>query len=153
MYRILLPVDTNESRARAQVDAVLELPAAGEAVLVDVVHVHDETTPDAEWAAGGFSETYTEEMAANVKESSRIPASVEAVIDVLESADIEYVVHEASGEPADTILEIATEQDSDVIVLGNGNQSPVGKMLFGSVAQDVVLESDRPVTVVPAESE
>ena len=153
MYRILLPVDTTELRARAQVDAILELPAAAEAVLVDVVHVHDETTPDAEWAAGGFSKTYTEEMAANVRESSRIPASVEAVIDVLEDADVEYAVHEASGEPAEAILTLATEQDSDVIVLGNGNQSPVGKMLFGSVAQDVVLESDRPVTVVPAESE
>ncbi|ELY48355.1 universal stress protein [Natronorubrum sulfidifaciens] len=153
MYRILLPVDTNESRARAQVDAVLELPAAAEDVLVDVVHVHDETTPDAEWAAGGFSETYTETMATNVRESNRIPASVEAVVDGLEAADIEYAVHETAGEPAEAILEAATERDSNVVVLGSGDQSPVGKMLFGSVTQDVVLECDRPVTVVPVDDE
>lgn len=153
MYRVLLPVDTNEARARAQIDAVLEIPAATDKIHIDVVHVHDETTPDAEWAAGGFSESYTEEMAANVRESSRIPASVEAVVDVLEADDVEYVVHEAVGEPAETILELATEQDSDVIVLGNGEQSPVGKMLFGSVAQDVLLESNRPVTIVSLDDE
>ncbi|QFU81227.1 universal stress protein [Natronorubrum aibiense] len=148
MYRILLPVDTNESRARAQVDAILELPAAAEDVFVDVVHVHDETMPDAEWAAGGFSETYTEELAENIDQ--RIPSSVAVAVDDLEAADVEYAVHETAGEPAETILEAVTELDSNVIVLGSGDQSPVGKMLFGSVTQDVVLESDRPVTVVPA---
>ncbi|SIR62556.1 universal stress protein [Natronorubrum thiooxidans] len=153
MYRVLLPVDTNEARARAQVDAVLEIPATADEIHIDVVHVHDETTPDAEWAAGGFSESYTEEMAANVRESNRIPAAVEAVVDSLEAGDVEYVVHEAVGEPAETILELATEQDSDVIMLGNGDQSPVGKMLFGSIAQDVLLESNRPVTVVPLDDE
>lgn len=151
MYRVLLPVDKNESRARAQVEAVIELPVAAGALAVDVVHVHDDvSTTDAGWAAGdSFTETYAEEMAEKVRNADRIPSSVETAVDVLESSDHEFAVHERSGEPAEEILEFAAELDSDVIVLGVSRRSPVGKVLFGSVVQAVILDSDRPVTVVP----
>ncbi|WP_135365791.1 universal stress protein [Halosimplex halophilum] len=151
MYRVLLPVDRNESRARAQVEAVLELPVAAGDLTVDVVHVHrNASSTDAEWAAGeGFSETFAEEMAEEVRESDRIPASVEAAVERLEASDHEFAVHERSGEPAEAILEFAAEHDSDTIVLGGSRRSSVGKVLFGSVVQAVILESDRPVTVVP----
>ena len=153
MYRVLLPVDTNESRARAQAEAVLELPVAVGDIAIDVVHVHDVSTTDAEWAAGeSFSETYAEEMAEEARSAEHIPASVETAIDVLESSDHEFAVHERSGEPAEEIFEFATERGSDVIVLGVSRRSPVGKVLFGSVVQAVILDSDRPVTVVPEHS-
>ena len=151
MYRVLLPIKTTESRARAQVETVLELPAAAGDLAVDIVHVHDDvSTADTEWVAGDtFSETYAEEMAESIRETDRIPASVETAVDRLESTDIEFTVHERTGDPAEEILELAAELDSDVIVLGVDQRSPVGKVLFGSVAQAVVLNSDRPVTVVP----
>ena len=151
MYRVLLPVDDDESRARAQAEAVSELPAADEAIRMDVLHVHEEVTaPDAEWAAGGFSEEYAEEMAENVRNVQRLPNSVGVAVDVLEAAGVEYAIHETSGEPPEKILEAAAELDSDAIVLGVGERSPVGKVLFGSVAQAVILGSDRPVMVVSA---
>lgn len=151
MYRVLLPVDRNESRARAQVEAVLDLPVAAGDLTVDIVHVHkDVSTTDAEWAAGGsFSETFAEEMAEEVRNIDRIPSSVETAIDLLESNDHEFTVHERSGEPAKEILELAAELDSNATILGVGRRSPVGKVLFGSVVQAVILNSDRPVTVVP----
>ncbi|WP_345778554.1 universal stress protein [Natrinema sp. DC36] len=46
------------------------------------------------------------------------------------------------------MLEAAAEYDSDAIVVGVEGRSPVGKALFGSGAKSVILESDRPVTVV-----
>lgn len=149
MYRVLLPVDENDARARAQAESILEYPAAEEC-LVDVLYVHDDVSaPDAEWAAGGFSETYAEEMADIARELQRLPDSIETAIDVLESGDVECSLHETAGSPAEAILEFADERDSDVIVLGIGERSPVGKVLFGSVVQAVILASDRPVTVVP----
>ncbi|OVE84487.1 universal stress protein [Natronolimnobius baerhuensis] len=153
MYRILLPVDRSESRARTQADAVLEMPAAPGDLAVDVVHVHDEvSTPDAEWAAGGsFAETYAEEMADHVRNADRIPSAVEVAVERLESSDLEYAVHERSGGPAEAILELADELDADAIVLGVGSRSPVGKVLFGSVVQAVILDSDRPVMTVPVD--
>lgn len=151
MYHVLLPVDRNESRARAQVEAVLDLPVAASDLTVDVVHVHkDVSTTDAEWAAGGgFSETFAEEMAKEVRNTDRIPSSVETAVDLLESSDYEFTVHERSGEPAEEILELAAELDSNVIILGVSGRSPVGKVLFGSVVQAIILDTDRPVTVVP----
>ncbi|WP_440764205.1 universal stress protein [Natronorubrum sp. DTA7] len=149
MYRILLPVDETEARARAQAESILENPAADDCT-VDVLHVHrDVSAPNAEWAAGGFSETFSEEMAENVENLKRLPNAVEVAVDVLESGDVDWSLHETTGEPAEAILEFADERDSDVIVLGIGTESPIGKVLFGSVAQAVILASDRPVTIVP----
>ncbi len=155
MYRVLLPVDTNEARARAQVEAVLDVPVTAGNLAVDVVHVHKEASAaDAEWAAGdAFSETFAEEMAEEVRNADRIPESVETAVDLLESSDLEFTVHERAGEPAEEILELASDLDSDSIVLGVGRRSPVGKVLFGSVVQAVILDSDRPVTVVPEHSQ
>ena len=151
MYRVLLPIDDDEARARAQAEAIGELPAADEAIRVDVLHVHEEVTaPDAEWAAGGFSEEYAEEMVENVRDVQRLPNAVEVAVDVLEAAGVEHAVHETTGEAPEMILEAAAELDSDGIVLGVGERSPVGKVLFGSVVQAVILGSDRPVTVVSA---
>ena len=153
MYRVLLPIDEIESRARTQAESILDQPGSSE-FAVDICHVHDDVSaPDAEWAAGGFSETYAEEMAEQVGEADRLPKSVAAAVDILEASDVECTLYEESGDPAETILERAEDLDSDVIVLGVGKHSPVGKVLFGSVVQAVILESDRPVTVVPAESE
>ena len=150
MYRVLLPVDENESQARAQATAVRDLPDAKTDVSVDVLHVSQESTgPAAEWAAGGFAEEYADEMA-RVADDESLPAAVEAAVDILEAADIAWTVRAATGDPAETILEAAAEYDSDAIVVGVHDRSPVGKALFGSVAQSVIRESDRPVTVVSA---
>ncbi|ELY66992.1 universal stress protein [Natrinema versiforme] len=149
MYRVLLPVDDTESRARAQAAAVRDLPSAATDVSVDVLHVRDDAGgTDAEWAAGGFAEEYADEME-RLQGDDSLPGSVEAAVDVLEEGNLEWTVRTATGDSAETILEAAAEYDSDVIVIGVRSRSPVGKVLFGSVAQAVILDSDRPVTVVP----
>lgn len=150
MYRVLLPIDDNESRARAQASAVRDLPRAATDVAVDVLYVREESAAaDAEWAAGGFAEEYAAEME-RLADDDALPASVETAVDVLEAGDLEWTVRTAAGDPAETILEAAAEYDSDLLVLGVRDRSPVGKAVFGSVTQSVILESDRPVTVVSA---
>ncbi|QLK26642.1 universal stress protein [Natrinema zhouii] len=153
MYRVLLPVDESESRARAQATAVRDLPGAATDVSVDVLHVREETGgTDAEWAAGGFAEEYADEMA-RVADDESLPASVEAAVDTLEAEDLEWTVRTAMGDPADAILEAAAEYDSDAIVVGVQGRSPVGKALFGSVTQSVILEGNRPVMVVSTDED
>ncbi|WP_049888925.1 universal stress protein [Natronococcus occultus] len=151
MYRVLLPVDDSEARGRAQAAAVLELPSASDEITVDVLHVHEGVSgPDAEWAAGGFSEEYAEQMDENLRERANLPSAVDTATELLEESGVDYEVHESVGDPAETILTAASERDSDAIVIGIQKRSPVGKVLFGSVAQGVILDSDRPVTTVPA---
>lgn len=52
------------------------------------------------------------------------------------------------GDPAQEILEEAERQKARHIVVGGQKRSPVGKAVFGSVAQTVILNADRPVTTV-----
>lgn len=152
MYRVLLPIDEHEDRAREQAEAVLELPGEADEIAVDVLHVHeDRAAPDVEWAAGGFADEFAEAMNENVQNVRSLPDSIDGVVEAFESAGIEYAIHEATGDPAGAILTIADEYGSDAIVIGARKRSPVGKVIFGSVAQVVILDSDRPVTVVPVE--
>ncbi|GGJ06427.1 hypothetical protein GCM10008995_15430 [Halobellus salinus] len=48
------------------------------------------------------------------------------------------------------LAELADEVDADMVVLGGRGRSPAGKALFGSTAQEVMLESSCPVTFVRA---
>ncbi|MEZ4596244.1 MAG: universal stress protein [Chloroflexota bacterium] len=54
------------------------------------------------------------------------------------------------GEPADAILAAAVSEGADVIVIGSSGKSGVGRILLGSVSDDVVRRSSVPVMVVRA---
>ena len=45
------------------------------------------------------------------------------------------------GDPASSIVEYAESQDARYIVIGGKKRSPVGKAIFGSVTQDVLLNA------------
>lgn len=146
MYRVLIPIDTEEPRARAQAEAVAALPNAEEELKADLLYVFEEVDSVAD-EAGDF---YIEEVNRNLKEYQGLPDTIDLVVEILEDAGVETAVHDVTGDPAPAILDIAEEFDAASIVLGSRRRSPVGKVLFGSVTQAVILDSDRPVTVVPA---
>lgn len=52
------------------------------------------------------------------------------------------------GKPAATILERATGNEVDQIVMGTHGRTGVSRVLFGSVAESVVRRSEVPVVVV-----
>ncbi len=57
------------------------------------------------------------------------------------------------GEPADAILAAAESEGADVIVIGSSGKSGVGRMLMGSVSDDVIRRAPVPVMVVRATRE
>ena len=56
------------------------------------------------------------------------------------------LVHDLS--PGESLVEFAIENDIDEIFIGIRRRSKVGKLLFGSTAQYVILEAPCPVVTV-----
>ncbi|MDS0259234.1 universal stress protein [Haloarcula sp. S1CR25-12] len=136
MYRILVPVDTDPDRARGQAAFVEELPTSAENIEVIVTHAlppDDVKDPD---DADGIEQVETVQLAR----------------DYLEDRGYAVTLAEGRLPPADGILDIAEEHEADHIVMGSRKRSPTGKVIFGSVSQQVLLESPVPVTVVGTKS-
>lgn len=131
MYQVLLGVDTDESRARTQASMVADMPAANEDVEVLVMHVFQENPEGASISQVGSVRTVTESF---------------------DEHDISYELVEASGDPADRILEIASERDVDMICVSGRDRTPTGKVLFGSTTQSVILGTNKPVVTVGPET-
>lgn len=139
MYRILLPVDTSEERTRESITSIVDLPESDSAISVTVLNVFEEF--DAVDDSGGYVKS--EELF----EDYDPPSSVDLAGDLLDENGIEWEFRVEHGEPAEVILEVADDENTDAIVMASGTRSPVGKVLFGSVTQGVLLDADRPVIV------
>jgi nucleotide-binding universal stress UspA family protein len=140
MYRVLVPVDADVDRALSQAAYVTRLPAADErveAVLLFVFTEADGEMPD---------------DVRSLKSASRVK-SVRRARDRLEGAGVETTVLDRSGDTAADIVREAEELDADAVVLGGRKRSPVGKAVFGSTTQSVILDTDRPVVVTGANVE
>jgi nucleotide-binding universal stress UspA family protein len=126
MYHVVIGVDDNEERAMACARAVADLPGGSSEKRVTVIHSFTDNPSGA---------------------SAPQLASVRRATDLLEEQGVEVNVTESSGDPADQLLDVAADDDANLIVVAGRKRSPTGKALFGSVTQTVILNADRPVMV------
>jgi nucleotide-binding universal stress UspA family protein len=52
------------------------------------------------------------------------------------------------GDPSDTVVQVAQRRDARLVVLGLRARTPVGKLVFGSTAQRILLDATCPVLAV-----
>ncbi|MFK5634080.1 MULTISPECIES: universal stress protein [unclassified Ornithinimicrobium] len=71
---------------------------------------------------------------------------------ILEGSGVPFALEqEATGQgPAADLLSLATERGASIIVIGLRRRTPTGKLLFGSTAQQILLEAEVPVLAVKA---
>lgn len=147
MYRVVVPVDVDEERAAKQVETLLSLPADPHEIEAIVVHVHEEIDVAPDEAGGQLIDDINRDLP-NIR---GLPDSIEHFESEMASAGIAVERREiVADDTADAIVETARETDADSILLGVRGRSPVGKAVFGSVTQSVILQSDRPVIVAPS---
>lgn len=93
---------------------------------------------------GGSSET-DETVSTNREELERLKRE-------LARSGVDYEVRDlARGHtPAVDLVSVASETGADLIVIGLRRRSPVGKLLLGSNAQEILLQADCPVLAVKA---
>jgi len=128
MKDVLLGIDQSVERAVTQAKTVLDL--------FDDENIHAYLLHDFEDNPEGASVTQVQ--------------SVKRAAELFEEAGVEVELREGSGEPAESIIETADELDADAICIAGRKRSPAGKMLFGSVSQSVILNTERPVLICSA---
>lgn len=149
MYQVLLAVDGDEQRAINMASAVTGLPDASRSVEVTVLHVFENV--EAPPAAAVQEPPHRGAIDGDDGEDeASFPSSVERACEVFANSDVSYVVRGEQGDPDQEILAVADDISADVIYLGGKKRSPTGKVLFGSVTQDVVFNTDLPVTIAGA---
>lgn len=126
MYEIVLGVDTDEKRARAQAETIVDLPREPHDIHATVLH--------------DFTDNPTGASVGQI-------GAVRRARDLLEETGIEVSLAESSGDPATAIIDTADEIEADMICVAGRKRTPAGKVLFGSVTQAVILATDRPVLV------
>ncbi|WP_276273082.1 universal stress protein [Haloarcula litorea] len=126
MYTVVAGIDESTDRAREIATEIVDIPMDASQVRVTLLHDFQDNPEGA-----------TVEQVASVRRAREI----------LEEAGIEVSLSESSGRPADAILELADEEDADMIVVAGRKRTPTGKVLFGSVTQSVILGTERPVLV------
>ncbi len=126
MYQVILGIDGSTDRALAQAETVVDLPCAADGI--EATLLHDFTSNP---------------RGASVHQIESVRRAKER----LESAGVPVTLGESSGEPAEQILRTAEEMDADLICLAGRKRSPAGKAVFGSVTQEVILNTNRPVLV------
>jgi nucleotide-binding universal stress UspA family protein len=70
----------------------------------------------------------------------------------LAEAGIAHSIHYLArgNSPSEDLVQVASEERADMIVIGLRRRSPVGKALLGSNAQSILLDADCPVLAVKA---
>jgi nucleotide-binding universal stress UspA family protein len=67
--------------------------------------------------------------------------------DLLEAAGIDYTVRgEVDDDTAAGVVGVADEMGADRILVGGRKRTPTGKVVFGSISQQVLLMANCPVT-------
>lgn len=94
-----------------------------------------------------------ERFDADAHEAGTVRADLESRLAELRAegdpaADVHVV--DDGGDPAEAILDLAAAEEAELLVVGVKRRSPVGKLLTGSTAQRIILESPIPVLVTHA---
>lgn len=91
---------------------------------------------------------YDPDSAIDPDEVASRHATTRALGDELSAAGVTHAVRGSVGPHGQSIVEIARDVGADLIVVGGRKRSPTGKAVFGSTAQEVMLNAPCPVTFV-----
>lgn len=140
MFSVLLAIGKNAENSLRAAEAIADIPDVENSVHVTVLHVAEEFN-----IAYGDGSTLSPE---NLRDEDEIEESVKNVVQFLEEQGISVSVKLSEGDVTNGIIEAADEINANRIVMAGRKRSPIGKAIFDSTTQSVLLNSNRPVTVI-----
>lgn len=142
MKKVLMPVSEEPKLLERQLNTLGRV-LNSDNIEVTVLYVHEEidTPPD---EAG---HTIIDSINEDIESLQDIPETIEYAKTSLENDGISVAIVTTTGDPESVIHDVAEEIVADVILVATRDRSPVGKAVFGSVTQSLILTGDWPVLV------
>ena len=132
--------DTATQAVRQAVDmagavgARLELVSAYAPVSEQRLHTERRDAPeDVQWA---------------INPRREVEASLAEAADIAREAGVSVTTHARQGDPADAILDVAEEQNADLVIVGNKGMTGTKRFLLGSVPNKVSHHAPCSVLIV-----
>ena len=145
MYeRILVPTDGSAGVERA-------IEQAAELAAVHGAELHSVYVLNTANFASLPMETSWEGVSDMLREDGE--EALERVRTILEGYEVPVRTHLIEGSPAREIVDFATEEGCDLIVMGTHGRGGIDRLLLGSVAERVVRGSPIPVLTVRVRGE
>ncbi len=141
--RIVVGTDGSETAAKAVGEAV-ELAAAVGAQL-DIVSAYE---PVPESRLREEARDVPEDVAWTVGPREEVDATLASAAEIADAKGVKYDSHARQGDPADAILDVAEEQNADLIVVGNKGMTGAKRFLLGSVPNKVSHHAPCSVLIV-----
>ncbi|HEV2820137.1 MAG TPA: universal stress protein [Solirubrobacteraceae bacterium] len=83
-----------------------------------------------------------------INHREEVEATLAEAAEVAERAGVEYSTYARQGDPADAVLDVAEEQDVDLIVVGNKGMTGAKRFLLGSVPNKVTHHAPCSVLII-----
>jgi nucleotide-binding universal stress UspA family protein len=139
--KLLIPVDGSDNALRAvnlaiSRSALLKTPP--QILLLNV-----------QWnVAAGNVKLFIDQNTINDYYREQGEAALQTARAALEAAGLSYRYHISIGTPAQAIAQYAAEESVDQIIMGRQGQGGLQSLLLGSVANQVLHLTDKPVLLV-----
>lgn len=139
--KILLATDGSPD-AETATTAAVDLSTRSGAEL-HVVHVGRSLSDHAEAMPKGYSLMFAQEAEELLGWQTK---SIEGVGGVVAGDHLRF------GRPSEEILDLATELGAGMIIVGSRGRGPLGRLVMGSVSEDLVFRSSCPVLILRGDS-
>lgn len=141
MMKILIPVDGSANAQRAVEHVIKNIAALNEQPQLLLLNV--------QWnVAAGNVKLFIDQKTIDDYYREQGMTALQAARAALDAAALPYQYHISVGTPAEAIVQYATEQGVDQIVMGRQGQGGLQALLLGSVVNKVLHLASCPVLLI-----
>jgi nucleotide-binding universal stress UspA family protein len=140
---IVVGTDGSQTASRALEEAIQLASTLG--ATLDVVSAY-QPVPKARLRAE--AEQTPEDLLWAISPTEEVEITLRAAGDAVAAGGVEFRGHAREGDPADAILQVAEEQNADLIIVGNKGMTGTKRFLLGSVPNQISHHAPCSVLIV-----